>query len=156
MGRLAEYVGPGLHMGVDGRRALEALEGSPCVVDADAPERPLRVQRGEVAVRLLPDPAGLRLEAVVGHLPLTFPPEPADGACVAHDAVAGIVLVGRAPRRAVPLLTHLARRPLVVPRTEGAAVLVRLAQLERVVPLQIPPGAAGPVVDADARPRLVL
>ncbi|MCO5170948.1 MAG: SNF2-related protein, partial [Planctomycetes bacterium] len=65
-------------------------------------------------------------------------------------------LGGRAPRRAPPLLAHLQRRPLVVPRAEGAAVLVRLAQLERVVPLQVPPGAAGPVVDADARPRLVL
>ncbi|MCO5170998.1 MAG: SWIM zinc finger domain-containing protein, partial [Planctomycetes bacterium] len=104
VGRLVEYLGPGLQMGVDGRRALEALEGAPGVVDADAPDRHLRVVRGEVAVRLLPDPDGLRLEAAVGHLPLAYPPEPADGACVAHDAAAGLVLVGRAPRRAAPRL----------------------------------------------------
>lgn len=157
--RLIDHTGYGYGYGqaqVDGRLALEALEGSPRVVDADEPERALRVVRGEVAVRLAPDPAGLRLEAVVGDLPLTFAPEPSAGAAVAFDRAAGLVVVGRAPRRAQALLTHLARRPLVIPRSEGAAVLVRLPQLERVVPLQVPPEAAGPVVDADARPRLLL
>src|SRR5690606_25791634 len=87
---------------------------------------------------------------------VTTPLEPDDGVAVAIDAAAGRVVVGKAPRAAKALLARLAENPLTIPAAEGATVLARLAQLERVLPVRLPDGGAWPEVPADGRLRLLL
>ena len=161
VGRLANVQGFSYsrQVSLDGRLALEALEGSPNVAATDDPDRPLSIRRGEVALRLAPQPKGLGVEPVVvcdaAALPLECPIEPTLGVAVARDP-SGLVLVARVASRAAALVEHLVARPMRVPWSAGEALLLRMAQVEALLPLHLPEGAAPAVVPADTRLRLVL
>ena len=157
---------------LDGRLALEALEGSRHVTLAADPTQSVTIRRGEVVLELRPQREGLRLIPVLTsgsvRLEVVGPLEPSLGVAVAWELPSALVLVARVPERARALVEHLTRSALTVPWAEGPALLVRLAQLEEVLPLSLPQlaegagagpdgaGAALRAVPADERMRLVL
>ncbi len=151
---------------IDTFSALRALAGHSMVFDWDQPDERIKVEEVVIRLNVDLDEANMILDAVLGDRPLsTFARHHVQEDEKERGIIAGVaesgdgdgegrltrVITAKTDARVLQLIRTLDGAQRTVPPEGQEALLRRLARLETVLPVHLPPGLVGETRPADTR-----